>query len=126
MYSWVREQTLVAKSEGRIGSLGFCHMLSRFSHVQLFATLWTVACQAPLSMAFPGKNTGVGCHTLLQGIFPTQGSNPHIFCLLPWQVGSLPLAPPVKHLGISRGKLLRIQWVNKQHRELYSLFCEKP
>ena len=27
----------------------------------------------------PGKNTGVGCHALLQGIFPTQGSNP---CLL--------------------------------------------
>ena len=25
---------------------------------------------------FPGKNTGVGCHALLQGIFPTQGSNP--------------------------------------------------
>ena len=25
---------------------------------------------------FPGKNTGVGCHVLLQGIFPTQGSNP--------------------------------------------------
>ena len=25
---------------------------------------------------FPGKNTGVGCHTLLQGIFPTQGWNP--------------------------------------------------
>ena len=24
----------------------------------------------------PGKDTGVGCHTLLQGIFPTQGSNP--------------------------------------------------
>ena len=27
----------------------------------------------------PGKNTGVGCHALLQGIFPTQGLNP---CLL--------------------------------------------
>ena len=26
----------------------------------------------------PGKNTGVGCHALLQGIFPTQGSNPGI------------------------------------------------
>ena len=26
----------------------------------------------------PGKNTGVGCHALLQGIFPTQGSNPHL------------------------------------------------
>ena len=36
----------------------------------------TVACQAPLSMRFPGKNTGVGSHVLLQGIFPTQGSNP--------------------------------------------------
>ena len=36
----------------------------------------------------PGKNTGVGCHALLQGIFPTQGSNP---CLLHWQADSLPL-----------------------------------
>ena len=26
----------------------------------------------------PGKNTGVGCHTLLQGICPSQGSNPGI------------------------------------------------
>ena len=41
---------------------------------------------------FPGKNTGVGCHFLLQGIFPTQGSN---LCLLRWQEDSLPLS----HLG---------------------------
>ena len=48
---------------------------------------------------FPGKNTGVGCHFLLQGIylpnpgsnFSTQGSNPHLLCLLYWQVDSLPL-----------------------------------
>ena len=33
---------------------------------------------------FPGKNTGVGCHSLLQGIFPTQGLNPHLLNLLPW------------------------------------------
>ena len=32
----------------------------------------------------PGKSTGVGCHALLQGIFPTQGSNPCLFCLLHW------------------------------------------
>ena len=32
----------------------------------------------------PGKNTGVGCHAILQGIFPTQGSNPHLLCLLHW------------------------------------------
>ena len=35
----------------------------------------TVTHQAPLSLEFPGKNTGVGSHSLLQGIFPTQGSN---------------------------------------------------
>ena len=40
-----------------------------------------------------GKNTGVGCHALLQGIFLTQGSNLHLLCLLHWQVGSLSLAP---------------------------------
>ena len=39
----------------------------------------------------PGKNIGVGCHALLQGIFPTQGWNPHLLWLLHWQVGSLPL-----------------------------------
>ena len=44
----------------------------------------------------PGRNTGVGCHTLLQGIFPTQGSNPHLLCLLLWQAGSLLLASPGK------------------------------
>ena len=42
---------------------------------------------------FPGKNTGVGCHFLLQGILLTQGSNPHLLCLLHWQTGSLPLSP---------------------------------
>ena len=36
---------------------------------------WAVAHQAPLSMDSPGKNTAVGCHFLLQGIFPTQGIN---------------------------------------------------
>ena len=44
----------------------------------------------------PGRNTGVSCHVLLQGIFPTQGWNPHLFYLLHWWVGSLPLAPPGK------------------------------
>ena len=39
----------------------------------------------------PGKNTGVGCHILLQGVSPTQALNPH---LLHWQAGSLPLVPP--------------------------------
>ena len=33
----------------------------------------------------PGKDTGVGCHVLLQGILPTQGMNLHLLCLLHWQ-----------------------------------------
>ena len=45
---------------------------------------------------FPGKNTGVDCHFLLQEIFLTQGLNPHLLCLLHWQMDSLPLAPPGK------------------------------
>ena len=44
----------------------------------------------------PGKNTGVGCHALLQGIFSTQGLNPSLLHLLHWQAGSLPLAPSGK------------------------------
>ena len=41
-------------------------VLSPFSHVQLFATLWTVALQLPLFVGSPGKNTGVVCDALLQ------------------------------------------------------------
>ena len=44
----------------------------------------------------PGRNTGVDCHGLLQGIFPTQGSNPRLLGLLHWQAGSLPWVPPGK------------------------------
>ena len=66
-------------------------MLSHFSRVQLFVTLWTVACQVPLSM---DKNIGVDCHAHLWEIFPIQGSNLNLLGLLHWQAGSLPLAPP--------------------------------
>ena len=47
-----------------------------------FATPWIVGLQAPFCpWDFQGKNTGMGCHFLLQGIILTQGSNP---CLLRW------------------------------------------
>ena len=52
------------------------------SGVQLFSTAWTIAYQASLSMGFPGKNTGVGCHFLLQRAFLTQELNQHLLCLL--------------------------------------------
>ena len=41
---------------------------------------------------FPGKNTGGGCHSLFQGIFPTQGQNWSLLHLLHWQVDSLLLS----------------------------------
>ena len=50
------------------------------------ATLWTVAHQAPLSWDFLGKNTREDYHFLLQGIFPTQGSNPHLLYLMLYTV----------------------------------------
>ena len=56
-------------------------------------------CSAPgssVSWDSPGEITGVECLALLQGIFLTQGSSPHLLYLLPWQAGFLPLAPPGK------------------------------
>ena len=50
-----------------------CAVLSR----SVVSDSLTVAHQAPLSIGdSPGKNISVGCHALLQGIFPTQGSDP--------------------------------------------------
>ena len=57
-------------------------------HAQSCPTLcdpWTVARQPPLSMEFPRKDTGVGCHFLLQGIFPTQGWNSGLLHVLHWR-----------------------------------------
>ena len=51
--------------------------MKSLSRARLFATPWIVACTKLLRpWDFQGKSTGVGCHFLLQGIFPTQGSNP--------------------------------------------------
>ena len=56
----------------------------------------------PMDCSPPGSSVhgilqariSVGCHALLQGIFPIQGSNPRLLHLLHWQAGSLPLVPP--------------------------------
>ena len=60
-----------------------------------FATSWVVAHQAPCPWDFPGKNAGLGCHFLLQSIFPTQRLNSCLLWLLHWQMDSL--LPPGKH-----------------------------
>ena len=62
----------------------------------IFETPWTEPTKLLCPWDSPGENPGVGCHFLLQGIFPTQVLNPCLLCLLHWQAGSLPLAPPGK------------------------------
>ena len=57
---------------GKLPSAEWCEIFNH-DRDRLFTTSWTGACQAPLSVEFFSKNTGMGCHFLLQGIFPTQG-----------------------------------------------------
>ena len=81
--------------------------------VELWLTLLglhglTVACQAPL-WDFPGKNTGVSCHFLLQRIFPIQGSNQNI---LPWQEDFFTTEPPGKPL-CSKVKAVEMHGLSK-------------
>ena len=86
----------VFASPGSSESLCLPCVLSLFSRVQLFATLGTVAHQAPLSMGFSRQEYWSGLPFLPTGIFPTQGLNLHLLHLLHWQVDSLPLVPAGK------------------------------
>ena len=72
-----------------------CVCVCVLSHVQLFTTPWTVACQAALSMEFSRQEYWSGLPFPSPGIFPAQGSNLSLLHLLDWQVDSLPLS----HLG---------------------------
>ena len=68
----------------------------RAKSLQSCPTLWPYGPQRARLLCpwgSPGKNTGVGCHALLQGIFPTPGLNPRLLYLLHCQAGSLLQAP---------------------------------
>ena len=70
-------------------------MLLLLSHKVVSDSLWPPGLQPTRLLCpwnSPGKNTGVGCHFFLHGIFPTQGSNPSLLCLLHWQTNCLPLS----------------------------------
>ena len=71
----------------------------------------------------PGKNAGLGCHDLLQWIFPTQELNLCLLCLLHCQAGSLPLAPPVK-LSYPQGNHSLVRKEDGQHYLQYHC-CDK-
>ena len=96
----------------KVGSTGcdhlYCFLLLSFSprrtclHAKLLQLCLTLCNPTDCSLLGssvwdpPGKNTGVGCHALLQGIFPTQRWNLCRLRLLHWQMDSLPLVPPEK------------------------------
>ena len=77
----------------------------------------------------PGKNTGLSCHFLLQGIFPNQGSNPSLLCLLHCRWSLCPL----RHLGSPifliniiysfQEFLISQSHRNKSYLQINSFFC---
>ena len=89
------------------------------SVISYSATPWTVTHQLPLSMGSPGKNTGVGCHALLQGIFLTQGSNLWLLRLLHCRQ----ILYPPSHLGSSilPTASLKCSWLLSPFHEMISL-----
>ena len=83
----------------------------------------------PCPWNFPGKNTGAGCHFLLQGIFPTQGSNLSLLCFLHRQVDffffltTVPPGKPCKCLGRSKISFRRSEdKVNEDRQGTRKLF----
>ena len=66
------------------------------NHVRPFVTPWTVAYRLLRLWDFPDKNTGVGCHFLLQEIFPNPGIEPRSPALQADDLPSEPLGKPLK------------------------------
>ena len=77
-------------------------MLSCCRHVWLCKAPWTIARQASL-WGTPSNNTRVGCHIILQRIFPTQGSNSHLNVSY---IGRQVLHHRVSHLGSPKNDYL--------------------
>ena len=67
-------------------------MLNRLSRVRLFVTSWTVACQAPLSLGFPGQEYWSGQPFLSPGDLPGPGFEPTFLMCPALVVDSLPLS----------------------------------
>ena len=105
-YFFLSDQSVVITYLGisqKISTINFCFIyFSLYNYIQTDLFLFscyhvrlscnTMDCSPAGSFCpqdFPGKNTRAGCHFPIQGIFPTQGSNPHI---LHWQASSGPLS----------------------------------
>ena len=107
--SWLRDRTYVfwtgrrilyhwATRKAQYDCVCVCVCARAHVHdksLQLCPTLCDPVDCSPTDSFIQGifQNTGVGCHALLQGIFPTQGLNMCLLHLLHWEAGCLPLAP---------------------------------
>ena len=93
-----------------------CVCVCVLSHVRLFATSQTEPHITRLLWPrdFPGKNTGVGCHFLLQGIFPAQESNWRLLLL---QMDSLLLSHQHVHTAFLRSHLYYKQHPGKEGKK---------
>ena len=79
----------------RFKCLAASYRINRFSRVQPCATLWTVACQAPLSVGFSILEWAAMPFSRVSSP-PRDPTHLSYISLLHWQEGSLPLAPPGK------------------------------
>ena len=75
---WRTVWRFLKRTKNRIAMCVCCSSVQSLSCVQLFATPWTIPARVLCPWNSPSKNTGVGSHSLLQGIFPTLGSNPDL------------------------------------------------
>ena len=104
-----------AVAKYRVWKVGIAYMMKRFisiwllscfSCVWLFAAPWMVACQALCPWDSPGRNTRVGSHALLQGIFPNPGFETTSPMSPALQADSLPLSHSWSPLFKSRKTLV--------------------
>ena len=96
------------------------------SRARRFVTPWTAPARLLCPWGSPGKNTGVGCHLLLQGLF--LGSNLRLLCLLHWQADPLPLNHRIryKHTGHFNSFFLALWGLSSPQQGLNWLLAPGP
>ena len=84
----VKELWIATDTSAILSGFSYVVVVQLLSSVQLFVALWTIKYPTRVlyPWVFPGQNTRLSCHFLLQGIYLAQGSNLH---LLHWQMNSL-------------------------------------
>ena len=99
-----------SSSSSKCRSWALSHIVSfviySLSCVWLFVTPWTVIHRLLCPWNSPGRNTGVVCHFLLQGIFPTQGLNPGLLHCMWLLTAEAPGRPCITHNNVKQISIL--------------------